>query len=74
MQGLVSDFLGKRAPVLAVSLLLAMGALVGYSRKYLYLCTIPGPTNPNPGPTKTLPSVGKVHVLRELVQSSVHTF
>ncbi|XP_059904806.1 sugar phosphate exchanger 3 [Gadus macrocephalus] len=31
VQGLVSDFLGKRAPVLAVSLLLAMGALVGYS-------------------------------------------
>ncbi|KAJ3612063.1 hypothetical protein NHX12_020340 [Muraenolepis orangiensis] len=31
VQGLVSDFLGKRAPVLAVSLVLAMGALVGYS-------------------------------------------
>ncbi|TRY67973.1 hypothetical protein DNTS_006122 [Danionella cerebrum] len=29
--GLISDLLGKRAPVLAVSLLLAMGALVGYS-------------------------------------------
>uniref|UniRef100_A0A3B3R6H4 Sugar phosphate exchanger 3 n=1 Tax=Paramormyrops kingsleyae TaxID=1676925 RepID=A0A3B3R6H4_9TELE len=31
VQGLVSDILGKRAPVLAVSLLLAMGSLVGYS-------------------------------------------
>uniref|UniRef100_A0A3B4DF66 Sugar phosphate exchanger 3 n=1 Tax=Pygocentrus nattereri TaxID=42514 RepID=A0A3B4DF66_PYGNA len=31
VQGLISDFLGKRAPVLSVSLLLAMGALVGYS-------------------------------------------
>ncbi|XP_062338807.1 sugar phosphate exchanger 3 [Osmerus eperlanus] len=30
--GLLSDCLGKRAPVLALSLLLAMGALVGYSR------------------------------------------
>lgn len=33
MQGLISDFLGKRAPVLSISLLLAMGALVGYSRE-----------------------------------------
>uniref|UniRef100_W5NKF5 Sugar phosphate exchanger 3 n=1 Tax=Lepisosteus oculatus TaxID=7918 RepID=W5NKF5_LEPOC len=32
VQGLISDFMGKRAPVLAVSLLLAMGSLVGYSR------------------------------------------
>ncbi|XP_036373872.1 sugar phosphate exchanger 3 [Megalops cyprinoides] len=31
VQGLISDCLGKRAPVLAVSLLLAMGSLVGYS-------------------------------------------
>uniref|UniRef100_A0A667ZIB9 Sugar phosphate exchanger 3 n=1 Tax=Myripristis murdjan TaxID=586833 RepID=A0A667ZIB9_9TELE len=31
VQGLISDVLGKRAPVLAVSLLAAMGALVGYS-------------------------------------------
>ncbi|KAJ8262039.1 hypothetical protein GJAV_G00161390 [Gymnothorax javanicus] len=31
VQGLISDLLGKRAPVLAVSLLLAMGALVGFS-------------------------------------------
>ncbi|TSK13204.1 Sugar phosphate exchanger 3 [Bagarius yarrelli] len=31
VQGLISDFLGKRAPVLCISLLLAMGALVGYS-------------------------------------------
>uniref|UniRef100_A0A3B5AL20 Sugar phosphate exchanger 3 n=1 Tax=Stegastes partitus TaxID=144197 RepID=A0A3B5AL20_9TELE len=32
VQGLISDFMGKRAPVLTVSLVLAMGALVGYSR------------------------------------------
>uniref|UniRef100_A0A3Q3VN41 Sugar phosphate exchanger 3 n=1 Tax=Mola mola TaxID=94237 RepID=A0A3Q3VN41_MOLML len=32
IQGLISDFMGKRAPVVAVSLVLAMGALVGYSR------------------------------------------
>uniref|UniRef100_A0A3P8TC47 Sugar phosphate exchanger 3 n=1 Tax=Amphiprion percula TaxID=161767 RepID=A0A3P8TC47_AMPPE len=32
VQGLISDFMGKRAPVLALSLALAMGALVGYSR------------------------------------------
>uniref|UniRef100_A0A671VFT1 Sugar phosphate exchanger 3 n=1 Tax=Sparus aurata TaxID=8175 RepID=A0A671VFT1_SPAAU len=32
VQGLISDFMGKRAPVLATSLALAMGALVGYSR------------------------------------------
>uniref|UniRef100_A0A8C4GWU4 Sugar phosphate exchanger 3 n=1 Tax=Dicentrarchus labrax TaxID=13489 RepID=A0A8C4GWU4_DICLA len=31
VQGLISDFMGKRAPVLAISLALAMGALVGYS-------------------------------------------
>ncbi|XP_075967531.1 sugar phosphate exchanger 3 [Anarhichas minor] len=31
VQGLISDCMGKRAPVLAISLLLAMGALVGYS-------------------------------------------
>lgn len=31
VQGLISDCIGKRAPVLAASLLLAMGALVGYS-------------------------------------------
>ncbi|KAG7455805.1 hypothetical protein MATL_G00244910 [Megalops atlanticus] len=31
VQGLISDCLGQRAPVLAVSLLLAMGSLVGYS-------------------------------------------
>lgn len=34
VQGLISDLLGKRAPVLVVSLVLAMGALVGYSRKF----------------------------------------
>ncbi|XP_076007733.1 sugar phosphate exchanger 3 [Genypterus blacodes] len=32
VQGLISDIIGKRAPVLAVSLVFAMGALVGYSR------------------------------------------
>ncbi|KAM6895871.1 sugar phosphate exchanger 3 [Xenentodon cancila] len=32
VQGLVSDFMGKRSPVLAFSLVMAMGALVGYSR------------------------------------------
>uniref|UniRef100_A0A669E4R3 Sugar phosphate exchanger 3 n=1 Tax=Oreochromis niloticus TaxID=8128 RepID=A0A669E4R3_ORENI len=32
LQGLISDFMGKRAPVLVVSLMLAIGALVGYSR------------------------------------------
>ncbi|XP_053505912.1 sugar phosphate exchanger 3 [Ictalurus furcatus] len=31
VQGLISDLLGKRAPVLCISLLLAMLALVGYS-------------------------------------------
>ncbi|KAI1888479.1 hypothetical protein AGOR_G00185570 [Albula goreensis] len=31
VQGLISDFIGKRAPVLAVSLVLAIGSLVGYS-------------------------------------------
>ncbi|KAM9327827.1 sugar phosphate exchanger 3 isoform 1-T3 [Pholidichthys leucotaenia] len=32
VQGLISDLMGKRAPVLVLSLVLAMGALVGYSR------------------------------------------
>ncbi|XP_034019660.1 sugar phosphate exchanger 3 [Thalassophryne amazonica] len=32
VQGLISDWMGKRAPVLAVSLAVAMGSLVGYSR------------------------------------------
>lgn len=31
VQGLISDFMGKRAPVLATSLALAMGSLVAYS-------------------------------------------
>ncbi|KAJ0015586.1 hypothetical protein NQD34_009206 [Periophthalmus magnuspinnatus] len=31
IQGLISDFMGKRSPVLALSLLFAMGALVGFS-------------------------------------------
>lgn len=34
IQGLISDFMGKRAPVVVVSLLLAIGALWGYSREY----------------------------------------
>lgn len=32
--GLVSDCMGKRAPAVTASLVLAMGALVGYSREY----------------------------------------
>jgi len=32
LQGFISDILQKRAPVLALSLLLAVGSLVGYSR------------------------------------------
>lgn len=32
LQGFISDMLQKRAPVLALSLLLAIGSLVGYSR------------------------------------------
>lgn len=32
VQGLISDYMGKRSPVLALSLLLAMGSLIGYSR------------------------------------------
>lgn len=35
LQGFISDVLQKRAPVLALSLLLAIGSLVGYSREYL---------------------------------------
>nr|XP_057934616.1 sugar phosphate exchanger 3 [Doryrhamphus excisus]XP_057934617.1 sugar phosphate exchanger 3 [Doryrhamphus excisus]XP_057934619.1 sugar phosphate exchanger 3 [Doryrhamphus excisus]XP_057934620.1 sugar phosphate exchanger 3 [Doryrhamphus excisus]XP_057934621.1 sugar phosphate exchanger 3 [Doryrhamphus excisus]XP_057934622.1 sugar phosphate exchanger 3 [Doryrhamphus excisus] len=31
VQGLISDFMGKRSPVLALSLMLAMACLVGYS-------------------------------------------
>jgi len=38
---LISDLLGKRAPVLVVSLLLAMGALVGYSRKFRKESSVP---------------------------------
>lgn len=34
LQGFISDMLQKRAPVLALSLLLAIGSLVGYSREY----------------------------------------
>uniref|UniRef100_A0ABI7YJ63 Sugar phosphate exchanger 3 n=1 Tax=Felis catus TaxID=9685 RepID=A0ABI7YJ63_FELCA len=40
LQGFVSDVLQKRAPVLALSLLLAVGSLVGYSRFF-----IGGPSN-----------------------------
>lgn len=32
--GLVSDCMGKRAPAVTASLVLAMGALVGYSREF----------------------------------------
>lgn len=35
IQGLISDVLQKRAPVLAVSLLFAVGSLFGYSREYV---------------------------------------
>lgn len=34
VQGLISDMLEKRAPVLAISLILAVGSLFGYSREY----------------------------------------
>ena len=34
LQGFISDMLQRRAPVLALSLLLAIGSLVGYSREY----------------------------------------
>lgn len=34
LQGFISDVLQKRAPVLALSLFLAVGSLVGYSREY----------------------------------------
>lgn len=34
LQGFISDVLQKRAPVLALSLLLAVASLVGYSREY----------------------------------------
>lgn len=34
LQGFISDVLQKRAPVLALSLLLAIVSLVGYSREY----------------------------------------
>lgn len=37
LQGFVSDVLEKRAPVLALSLLLAIGSLVGYSREYPFV-------------------------------------
>nr|KAF6419409.1 solute carrier family 37 member 3 [Rousettus aegyptiacus] len=40
LQGFISDVLQKRAPVLALSLLLAIGSLVGYSRFF-----IGGPSN-----------------------------
>uniref|UniRef100_A0A9L0IKF7 Sugar phosphate exchanger 3 n=1 Tax=Equus asinus TaxID=9793 RepID=A0A9L0IKF7_EQUAS len=40
LQGFISDVLQKRAPVLALSLLLAVGSLVGYSRFF-----IGGPSN-----------------------------
>lgn len=40
IQGLISDVLQKRAPVLAVSLLFAVGSLFGYSREYM--CAMQG--------------------------------
>ncbi|CAI9177489.1 unnamed protein product [Rangifer tarandus platyrhynchus] len=40
LQGFISDMLQRRAPVLALSLLLAIGSLVGYSRFF-----IGGPSN-----------------------------
>uniref|UniRef100_A0A2K6EW85 Sugar phosphate exchanger 3 n=1 Tax=Propithecus coquereli TaxID=379532 RepID=A0A2K6EW85_PROCO len=40
LQGFISDILQKRAPVLALSLLLAIGSLIGYSRFF-----IGGPSN-----------------------------
>lgn len=36
IQGLISDVLQKRAPVLAISLLFAVGSLFGYSREYAF--------------------------------------
>lgn len=39
LQGFISDVLQKRAPVLALSLLLAVGSLVGYSREYSFAIT-----------------------------------
>lgn len=36
LQGFISDVLQKRAPVLALSLFLAVGSLVGYSREYFF--------------------------------------
>lgn len=36
LQGFISDVLQKRAPVLALSLFLAVGSLVGYSREYSF--------------------------------------
>lgn len=36
LQGFISDILQRRAPVLALSLLLAIGSLVGYSREYSF--------------------------------------
>ena len=36
IQGLISDVLQKRAPVLATSLLFAVGSLFGYSREYAF--------------------------------------
>lgn len=41
LQGFISDVLQKRAPVLALSLFLAIGALVGYSREYSLAITCP---------------------------------
>lgn len=40
LQGFVSDVLQKRAPVLALSLFLAVGSLVGYSREYSFVIAL----------------------------------
>lgn len=40
LQGFISDVLQKRAPVLALSLFLAVGSLVGYSREYSFAAAL----------------------------------
>lgn len=40
LQGFISDVLQKRAPVLALSLFLAVGSLVGYSREYSFVIVL----------------------------------
>uniref|UniRef100_A0A8C6W3W1 Sugar phosphate exchanger 3 n=1 Tax=Nannospalax galili TaxID=1026970 RepID=A0A8C6W3W1_NANGA len=48
LQGFISDVLQKRAPVLALSLFLAVGSLIGYSQPVLFVASgffIGGPSN-----------------------------